>query len=368
MGRFSAIVLLLAAACGDNLSQPGSGHPPPGGTTPQPTGDGVPTAFYAPQVCGDLSWTINSRNTAIDISVVPRASGAQVLSVPLAGGSLTGYSLTKAMDMQTVGAQLSISDTFTTVSASEVNGQLTSTALDASSIRVHVIADDLSSAQQVAKLLPGYISNPAFQTADGVSFVPVADDQGLRIERFNGAWTNSTMRVATTEPATGLAAAQMDYSTVAAWSTKANCYMMSLFTPAPGPLVTMPEACTDPHLAIDSTSQHGQLVFQGPDGIRMLSTQHTSFDGISQLIGRDGTAPRVVWDGQRFWISYLDLRGDIVVGFLDGGDSGHYVSTGVFGPRPGASAYDLVMIAGQVWAVSFDASGYMAHRICVEPV
>jgi hypothetical protein len=75
----------------------------------------------------------------------------------------------------------------------------------------------------------------------------------------------------------------------------------------------------------------------------------------------------VLWDGQRFWISYLDMRGDIIVGYLDGGDTGHYISTAVFGPRPDASAYDLVMIAHQVWAVSFDATGYTAHRICIEP-
>lgn len=367
MGRFSVIVLFLAA-CGDNGS-PGVSVSPPGGVnTNQPGGAGVPTPLYAPQVCGELSWTTNARNTAIDVSVVPRSFGAQVLAVPLAGGSMTGYSLDKAMNMQTIDAQLSISDTFTTVSASEVNGRLTSTALDASSIRVHLIADDLSGAQEVAKLLPGNIANPAFQLSDGVNFVPVADDQGLRLERFDASWQASTMRVATTEAATGLAAAKMDYSTVAAWSTKANCYMMTLFTAAPGPLATMPESCASPHLAVDGASQMGQLVFQGPDGIRMLTTKHTSFDGVSQLIGRDGTAPRVIWDGTRFWMSYIDTRGDIVVGYLDGGDSGHFVSTAVFGPRPGASAYDLVMIAGQVWAVSFDATGYTAHRLCIEPV
>jgi hypothetical protein len=360
--------VLLLAACGDNGSPGVSVTPPPGVDTNQPGGAGTPAALYAPQVCGDLSWTTNARNAALDVSVVPRTFGAQVLAVPLSGGTMTGYSLDKAMDMQTIDAQLSIDDTFIQVSASEVRGQLTSTAIDTSSIRVHLIADDLSKAQEVAKLLPGHIASPAFQVSDGVDFVPVADDQGLRLERFNGAWTASTMRVANTEAATGLAAAKMDYSTVAAWSTKANCYMMTLFTAAPGPLATMPESCASPHLAIDGASQVGQLVFQGTDGIRVLMTKHTSFAGVSQLIGRDGTAPRVLWDGQRFWISYLDARGDIVVGYLDGGDSGHYVSTAVFGPRPGASAYDLVMIDGQVWAVSFDAEGYTAHRLCIEPV
>lgn len=368
MGRFSAIVFLLAA-CGDNnVVAPPLGVDPLGGvdgTAPGPVA--LPTQF-APQVCGELSWTTSTVNTALDVAVVPRAAGAQVLAVPLAGGAMTAYSLDKAMNLQTISSQLAINDAFTQVSASVVNGQLTATARDATSIRVNLLASDLSSAQQVAKLLPGYVSKPAFQSSDGVSFVPVADDQGLRLERFNGAWQVSTMRVATTDPATGVTAAPMDYSTVAAWATKSSCYMMTMFTASPGPLATMPEACTSPHLAIDSTTQVGQLVYESVDGIRIEMTKHTSFANASQLLRPEGTSPRILWDGHRFWISYLDQRGDIVVGYLDGGDTGHYVSAAIIGAKPVASAYELVLIGGQVWAVSFDAAGYSAHRMCIEPV
>jgi hypothetical protein len=367
MGRFSAIVLVLSA-CGDNIGPPASVTSPHPQDTNQPNAVGVPSPIYAPQLCGDLSWTTNSRDTAIDVSVVPRPFGAQVLTVPLAGGAIAGYSLDKQMDMQTIKPDLAINDTFTEVSASEVNGHLVSTAIDASSIKVDLIADDLSSAQQIAKLLPGQIADPAFQTSDGVNFVPVADDQGLRLERFDSAWQSTPIRVATTEPATGLAAAPMDRSTVAVWATKANCYMTTLFTAQPGPLATMPEACTAPRLAVDSATQVGQLVFEGTDGIRMLTTKHTSFDGVSQLLRQSGTSPRVLWDGQRFWISYIESRGDIIVGYLDDNDTGHYVSTAVFGPRPDVHAYDLVLIDGQVWTVSFDASGYTAHKLCIGPI
>jgi hypothetical protein len=366
MGRFSVIVLFLAA-CGDNSGQPSIVHTG-GQDTFQPGGVGVPTPIYVPEVCGDLSWTTNTRNTAIDVSVVPRSSGAQVLTVPLAGGSMTGYSLDKAMNMQTIDAQLSINDKFTAVSASEVDGRLVATGVDATSIRVDLVADDLSGARQVAKLLPGTIADPAFQVADGINIVPVADAQGLRLETFDSAWNLTTTRVANTEAATGITAAKMDYSTVAAWSTATSCYMMTLFTAQPGPLATMPEACTSPRLAVDGATQHGQLVFESSGNIRILATQHTSFDGVSQLLRTKGTAPRVLWDGERFWISYLDQRGNIVVGYLDGGDSGHYISTAIDGATPVSSAYDLVMIAHQVWAVSFDETGYTAHRVCMENV
>jgi hypothetical protein len=162
-----------------------------------------------------------------------------------------------------------------------------------------------------------------------------------------------------------MTAATMGHSTVVAWTTKASCYMMTMFVAQPGP-TSSTAACPSPRLAIDSATQHGQLVFEATDGIRVRGTQHTSFAGESQLIAHAGSAPRVLWDGHRFWISYLDATGAIVVGYLDGGDSGKYVSTTVVGPKPGASAYELAMIDGQVWVVSFVSEGIAASRLCIE--
>jgi hypothetical protein len=153
----------------------------------------------------------------------------------------------------------------------------------------------------------------------------------------------------------------MGSSTVAAWATKTECFMMTMFTAQPGPMDKLPEACTSPQLAIDSATQIGHLVFEGNDGIHILETSHVRFVDASKLLRAGGTSPRVLFDGQRFWVSYLDASGQIVVGYLDGS---HLNSTTVVGPNPGARGYDLAMIAGQVWVVAFDGSGYSASRLC----
>jgi hypothetical protein len=329
-------------------------------------GTGTPLPITAPQVCGDMSWKTTIGGAAVDISLVPTSSGAQALAVPQGGGALSAYALDKQMNLQAIGASLTIDDAFTAVSASSVRGYLVATAADASSLEVDMLANDLSKAATITKLAPGYIAKPAFQRSDTFDFIPVADATGLRLEGFDASWQAKTIRVATSEPATGMTAATMGHATVAAWATKARCYMTAVFGPQPGPLASVPEACVSPRLAIDSATARGQLVYEASDGIRMMSTELTSFVGSSQRIAQSGSAPRVLWDGHRFWISYLDATGAIVVGYLDGGDTGKYVSTMVVGPRPGASAYELAMIDGQVWVVSFVSDGIAASRLCIE--
>jgi len=71
-----------------------------------------------------------------------------------------------------------------------------------------------------------------------------------------------------------------------------------------------------------------------------------------------------VFDGSRYWVSYIDARGDIVVGYLDG--SNHLVSMALIGPKPARDAYELVMVDNHPWVFSVDpANGYMAHRMCL---
>lgn len=363
MGRILAGALFLAA-CGDNGTEITPPNPPGGVDTTQPGGNGVPTPLYTPQVCGELSWTVSGGNGAIDVAVVPRSSGAQVLSVPLTGGAITGYSLDKDMNMQQVAPALTYDAGFTQVSASIVRDHLIATGVSSSSIKISAIANDLSTAQQLAKIEPGLVAKPTFHLADGNLIVPVADAQGLRVEQFDTGWNDTTIRVADTEPALAMTATQMSSATVAAWSTASSCHMMTLFSAAPGPLVTVPEACMAPAMAIDPATQKGALFFEGTDGLRMLDWSHTNVVGVSQLVRANGSAPRAVFDGTRIWMSHLDDRGDIVVGYFDGG---HYTSAAVTGTHPASSAYDLVLINGEVWTVSFEADTYEAHRLCILP-
>ena len=72
-----------------------------------------------------------------------------------------------------------------------------------------------------------------------------------------------------------------------------------------------------------------------------------------------------MFDGDRYWISYLNARGEVTVGYLD--DDRHIVSMGLTGVQPMAQAYDLAVIDGAVWVYALDGiSGYTGTQMCLE--
>ncbi len=73
-----------------------------------------------------------------------------------------------------------------------------------------------------------------------------------------------------------------------------------------------------------------------------------------------------MYDGERFWISYLDARGDVVVGFLDEHNKPITMSLGA--PQPERAGYELVMIDGASTVFSVDDKGYTAYSMCVDSV
>lgn len=356
MGRILAGVLFLAACVGD---RPAGAPPDQGGV--DPTGPTSVTRL-APQVCDDMTWHTGIGG-AVDFAAIGRGQSMQLLSVPLAGGAVSAYAFGKAGNTETVKPSLEMGAGITSVSSSLVGNYLVGTSGDASSLHITALSLDLSAALPLANVAPGLVGKSALQTAGGTIMLPVADDQGLRIEAFDPRWNATTIRVATTDPALAMTAAQMQDATVAAWSTVDTCYAMTLTTAAPGRMIAMPGACLAPSLAIEPVSELGVLLFEGTDGIRMTEWEHQNIVGVSQLIAQGGSSPRALFDGTRMWMSLLDDNGNIVIGYRE---SGHFIST-TLATRPMAAAYDLVMMDGSVWAVSNTDETYKAQRICLAP-
>jgi hypothetical protein len=364
MGRFFASILFLAA-CGDNLGIQGEdpGIDPTGGNVTDP----LPR--LVPEVCGFAQWTtVTNADPALQTSVVQRPYGATILAVPRNGGTMTGFAIDDRMNLMTDpnGTKVLTDATFSAVSASVVDNRLLATAVTADTTYVNLLNDDLTNPQLVAKLPGSFIAQPAFLRADSQTVIAVGGPDGVNMTQFDNSWAQVQSKlVGPSKPVSGLAATQYGSAVLAAWSTVSNeCYVQMFAALTPGTQSHTTFACNAPRIAGDVANSTAKIVFEGAGNIRLMHVAHTQMGGDSVLLRPEGMSPRVVFDGNRYWVSYIDARGDVVVGYLDANNQ--LVSMGIVGPKPAHDAYELVMVDNHPWVFTTDpTNGYTAHRMCL---
>lgn len=365
MGRFSSILVLLlgAAACGDNLG-PGDTTINGGSDHVDSSGNQTAAPRFVPSVCGVQTYTTNLGGDAMQLSVAARPQGAVLLTTSTTGSLMSGFVLDDRMQMQAA-TKLAIDGAFTSVIASYRNDHLVSTAVQDGAVFMHLLDPDLGNPQYTAKLPGRLVSEPAFYNVQGDLVMPIAGNDGLWLHRFQDSFEPIDGKLMVpTKPARSMAAAQMGVATFIAWSTDSECYMYETSTFGAGIDTRIGVACSDPKIAVNQKTGEGVMAFNTSEGVRLMPINGTQFGGDSMLL-RDSTSdPRVMFDGTNFWISYLDTRGDILVGFLDANH--HPVTMSLAGPKPSSQAYDLVMIQGAPWVVSLDSGTASAYRLCVD--
>jgi hypothetical protein len=358
-------MLVLLAACGDNLISDGAGPGPADEVSPNGNATNIPR--YVPSVCGVQTWQTNiAGDPAMNVSVAEVPGGAAVLATPRSGGKLTGFVLDTRMNMVSAD-KLPIDGLFTHVTASYVENRMVSTAVQGGSVFLHLLDNDLTNPQYTAKLPGSYVAEPAFFKTQADLVMPVAGDDGLWLYRFDDSFEpTGSVHVVPTKPARSFAAAQLGVALMTAWSTDSECYMMLTSTFSGGVDTRVPVACHDPRISVNQKTGEGVMVFDSPDGVRMMGIQTTQFGGGARVLRTGTSAARTLFDGTNFWISYLDERGDILVGFLDGNRQLITMSLAGEGSKPEAQAYELVMVDNNPWVFSLGTEGYTAHRMCID--
>jgi hypothetical protein len=364
MGRLLAAVLLLSAACGDNLSgDPGQKQPGLG----DPAGTPVPAQRWVPEVCGAREFTtLAATDPATDLALAPTPLGTAVLTVPRAGGTVTGFAFDDRMNIMTdpAGTKIPIAGSFTEVSASQIGGRLVSAERGTGFVRVNLLSDDLTNPQEIAKLPAGYVGKPAMLNAQRDRVVPIADATGLTIHQFDSSWNwIASKQVGMSKPSIGLATTPLGESAMVAWSTNYDCHIRVLTGFASGGGSTMLEPCASPRLAANPFNDSAVLVYEGADGVHYGQISHGAMNPKTQLVMPDTTNPRVVFDGQYYWVSFIDVRGDVVAGFIN--ENGDVVTTAIAGTQPNGS-YELALVNGHPWVFSVEDGGYSAHRLCIQ--
>jgi len=364
MGRFASLVVLLLAACGDNSVLDGQPGPGPNDQVGANNTDGA-SPRYVPSVCGAQTWTTSVSNVAMDVAVAGRPDGATILATPQAGGDLTGFVLDTRMRMVADATKVAIDTPFEQIAVSYVGDRIVSTGIASGALYLHLLDNDLTNPQLVTKIPANTLPQPAFYNTQADIVMPVGDDNGLTLYRFADSLEPiDTLTVAPTKPVRSMAATQLGVSTLAAWSTDTECYMMQLAGYAPGPMAYQPVACPSPSIAVNQKTGAGVMVFDSAEGVRVMFTQATQMGGDARVLRPDTSSAHTLFDGTNFWVTFLDSRGDLIVGFLD--SDRQLVSMSLGGPHPLGQAYDLAMVEGAPWVFALDENGYSGHRLCVD--
>ena len=366
MGRFYALVAVVSSllvACGDNLiDDEGQGKP-----TDVNGGDLQPLGRTTAEVCGAMSWsTMTTANPSMDLALVNWPKQTTVLAVPTGGGAMTGFALNDRLVMTTdpAGTKINLNDSFSSVAVNLYHDRLVATAVASGATTVNLLDPYLETATQIAKLDGTVLPKPGFFETNHQHVVVVGGQDGVSVTQFDDAWSLiGTTLVGATKPVTTMAATQMGDAVIATWSTSAGeCYVQQLAT-HPGTPAGVASACANGRIAANVADDSAKIIFEGNNGIRVMHVAHTQMGGDSVQLRPDAHSPRIVFDGARYWVSYLDLRGDIIVGFLD--EHNQLVSTSVFGPKPHRDAYELAMVDGKPWVFSVDPlNGYVANALC----
>ncbi|CAN5222742.1 hypothetical protein BH11MYX1_BH11MYX1_26230 [soil metagenome] len=367
MGRLSAFLFLIAA-CGDNMA--GLEAPDPLHAALDPSGllTEQPTARLTPTVCGVAEWSVPAgADRSLDMSVASAHGIASIVAVPQAGGAMTGFSFDSRMDVVTdpLATKLPIDGTLSKVSASMVDDRLLTATADGNAVRVHLFDEFLQNPQQLAKLDATTFSKPAFMTANSTPVIVTGGVNGLSMTSFSANFEiGETKLIAPSAPVTALATAQYGGAVLAAWSTSSNdCYVADVASFVSGSASHTNMPCAHPRLAGDIANNAASLVFEQDGTLRLMHISHLQMGGVSSLLRPDAHSPRIVFDGARYWVSYIDARGGIVVGFLDHGS--HFTSMALIGPAPADEAYELALVEGRVTVVALDVQGnYTAHQMC----
>jgi len=346
--------MLLLAACGDDLRGPAPIDIDP--RNPTTTTESPAARRWVPELCDLQTWPeMASKDMAM--SVITTSNGQSIFGVDRVSGALVGYAIDKQGKMTSSGMKVA-SGGFTALAATEVAGHAVVATVTGGATLLSLVSDDFTRVDQVAKLDGSLVAPIA--DANGLHLALTAGPSGVNVAGFDASW--HLKGVATLAPdAIGLAVTSTGADALVAWSTNTGCVVEELgFVRT----ATGLSACRSPRLAA-GIGDRAELAYEGPGGVWVGDLYMSGNNAIASTrkVGV-GSSPRIVFDGERYWMAYLNARGNVNVGFLSP-DFNTLVSFALDDVSPATDAFDLKMVDGRPVVFSASATGYAAHGLCV---
>ncbi len=321
-----------------------------------------------PQVCGAQSWdsvTYDAKDSIV--RAVPSANGAAVFMVPRSGGVLRGFlvDVRGAVVGDVAGKTIRSNGVFTDVSAARVDERFVVGVVSSPHTSVMAIRDDLKEYRELALADGTVMGDAAVMHARNTRVTTTGGVSGMLMTTFDANWASMGTEVVARSVPISMTSTQYGNDAMISWSTPTECHVQRVGANIES---VQPHPCVGGRLAANYADRGGWLVYER-DGSIMLSrvvVDAANQIGAERPLVRFGTSPRIAFDGAHYWISYIDGRGDVVVGLLD--RDGSLDSLALEGTQPLAGAYDLAMNGVNPWIYALDGSGLGAAKLCISPL
>lgn len=365
MRSIFAVSLALITGCGDNLSgDPVEPQPENGDLTSGVEDDGI-VPRLVPEVCASRAWPevyVEAKDS--DLAVVAMTYGAAVLAVPKTGGDLRGFLVDgRGLIMGDPTGMKIIGGKFTGVSATVADSRLIVGLVDGQNISVNVLRDDLGDYRSLATVAGSYVGDATVMHARGERITATGGATGMVLSTFDSAWASVGSELLARSVPTGMTTTAYGNDAMVAWTTATGeCHLQRVASNIHSE-TTFP--CANARLAVDYGSRAGQLVYEDGGDLLLSNILVSSHNEIANqlMLAPGAKAPRITFDGTRYWVSYTNIHNDVVVGYLD--DKNNLVSTSIEGMKPMNDAYELAFVNGAVWVYALDESGFNASKMCL---
>jgi len=364
MRSFLSISLALITGCGDNLA----GDPVDSGDTGDLSGsvedDGI-VGRLIPEVCASRAWPealVEAKDS--DVAVVAMPLGAAVFAVPKSGGDLRGFLVDgRGLLMGDPAGTKVIGGKFTGVSATVTDGRLVVGVVDGANIAVNVVRDDLGDFRSLATVVGSYVGDSTVMHARGNRITATGGASGMYMSSFDSNWSPMGSELLARSVPTGMTTTAYGNDAMVAWTTDNECHLQRV---ASNIHSEQGFPCKSGRIAANYGARSGEMVYEAGEDIMLSNIRVSAHNEIANQIflAPGGKSPRIAFDGERYWVSYINIHNDIVVGYLD--DKNNLVSTAVEGTRPMQDAYELAFVNGGVWIYALDQeTGFQASRLCL---
>jgi hypothetical protein len=326
----------------------------------------VPVQRLVPKACDTRIWPLQPDAVDVDLAVVATDTGASIFHVATRGGPVRGFQVDRRGEL--AGRMITIRDDqpFTRVSAGITHGRLVVAGTATDRVTVDLVRDDLLAVHRLGELEGGLVADLPVLPAREARIAVAAGDTGVFASGFEGGlWDATGTEQLAPAGIVSLAATGYRDDALIAWSTDAHeCHLLRYSIARES---VRPFPCEGVRIAMDPVRRTGTLVFELEGDVMRADVRIGKDSELANLhpVADLASSPRTAFDGERIWVSYLNFRGEIVVGFLT--PRGELISRALTGVTPAHDGYELAVFNGGLWVVTAGESVFGALRMCAVP-